>query len=159
MINENKYYKKALKALYLDEALKEYKTLEAFKKFLSEMENKLEVWQLSLETAKKNIPIAKKNIDILNARILTIKEQLERDDIRYSKKEKELKKEKIDEYNYLIEDMLKVIDDAKKDIAELPADIENMLEWINGYLLLVEPQMKVERIADLNKNRKFEYMY
>jgi len=159
MINENKYYKKALKALYLDEALKEYKTLEAFKKFLSEMENKLEVWQLSLETAKKNIPIAKKNIDILNAHILTIKEQLERDDIRYSKKEKELKKEKIDEYNYLIEDMLKVIDDAKKDIAELPADIENMLEWINGYLLLVEPQMKVERIADLNKNRKFEYMY
>lgn len=159
MINENKYYKKALKTLYLNEALKEYKTLEAFKKFLSEMENKLEVWQLNLETAKKNIPIAKKNIELLNAHILTIKEQLERDDIRYSKKEKELKKEKIDEYNYLIEDMLKVIDDAKKDIAELPADIENMLEWINDYLLLVEPQMKVERIADLNKSRKFEYMY
>lgn len=160
MINlTDKYYKKALKTLWLKDALKECKTFDSFKKYVAKVENTLEINRMNLETAKNNIPIAKSNIEVLKDNILTCKQQLESEDIKYNKRESTLIKERITEYGYLIEDMTDAIIKAQNDIASLPENIEAAKEWLNDYLYLVEPQMKIERIAELNKGKNYQYTY
>lgn len=157
MENEKKYLRKALKTLGLDGLRKTLESIKDVEEKIALFERNLVVLTHNLEITRENIRIGKGNVIHYNEKIEKYKGWLIDDQAELSNKERDNIKENIANEEYELSEQLERLEKEKSDLIELPKRIEKDTKVLENHLLKILPQMKVERLKELNKGKKLNY--